>query len=220
MALAPKPLALALFTRGISTGLGVLQLRLHVARNVERGGAASVDGKLEMLAAAKERADFAGPNVRRTWRRRRDGMAATLRATVAARERFERASIDVGDQISEPIDQEHDPGELFAGHRLRNLDLLIVGDRAAERESWIPFASHAAAGANRSRPSNVRLTVGRAYRRSVNSTIRFGGSHGDRRQHPVIRSDEPVIAGLDGDPFRGEPTPGSTTERKMVPAGK
>jgi len=41
--------------------------------------------------------------------------------------------------------------------------------------SSTPFASHAAAGAKRSRPSNVRLTVGRAYRRSVSSTTRLGG---------------------------------------------
>ena len=40
----------------------------------------------------------------------------------------------------------------------------------------IPLARNPAAGANRSRPSNVRLTVGRAYFRSVNSTTFFGGA--------------------------------------------
>ena len=39
----------------------------------------------------------------------------------------------------------------------------------------MPFASQPAAGANRSRPSKVRLTVGRAYFRSVSSTTFFGG---------------------------------------------
>ena len=58
-----------------------------------------------------------------------------------------------------------------------------------------PFASHAAAGANRSRPSNVRLTVGRAYRRSLSSTTRFGGcSSTTRREHAVVGSDEPIVA--------------------------
>ena len=41
--------------------------------------------------------------------------------------------------------------------------------------SATPLARNPAAGANRSRPSNVRLTVGRAYLRSVSSTTFFGG---------------------------------------------
>ena len=48
--------------------------------------------------------------------------------------------------------------------------MLLPSDTRA-----MPFASHPAAGAKRSRPSNVRLTVGRAYLRSVSSTTFFGG---------------------------------------------
>jgi hypothetical protein len=64
-------------------------------------------------------------------------------------------------------------------------------------DSWIPLASHAAAGAKRSRPSKVRLTVGRAYLRSVNSTTRLGGmSRRNGGEHAIVGGDEAVIASL------------------------
>src|SRR5207237_668385 len=83
-----------------------------------------------------------------------------------------------------------------------------------------PFASHPAAGANRSRPSNVRLTVGRAYRRSVSSTtLRGGVSSSTTVSTPLSGATNlksPASAAM---PRRDDPTPGSTTTRKIAPAG-
>ena len=82
-----------------------------------------------------------------------------------ARARSNVRAIDVGDQVAEAIDAQHvaahDAGRRHSRHR--NVEALDVADRPAERRrAAIPLASHAAAGAKRSRPSNVRLTVGRA----------------------------------------------------------
>ena len=69
--------------------------------------------------------------------------------------------------------------------------------------SAVPLASHPAAGAKRSRPSNVRLTVARAYFRSCqldDALRRRLAEHAG--EHAVVGRDEPIVAGV-----RGEPAP-------------
>ena len=129
-------------------------------------------------------------------------IADSNRQRPSGRELVERAAIDVGDQVAEAIDAQH-----FAA-RARHPRSAAAGCRAActvpagrpSAVSSTPLASHAAAGANRSRPSNVRLTVGRAYRRSVSSTTlarRRLVEH--ERQHAVVGRHEPVVARFGGD---------------------
>ncbi len=85
----------------------------------------------------------------------------------------------------------------------------------------MPLPSHAAAGAKRSRPSNVRLIVGRAYRRSVSSTAFFAGvSCSTIVSTPLSGAMNFQSPASTARPRRDEPTPGSTTATKIVPAGK
>ena len=82
----------------------------------------------------------------------------------AAAEVLERAAIDIGDQVAESIDAHHLAGDLPGrDHRLRQIEVWKSAMLLPSETRAMPFASHPAAGANRSRPSNVRLTVGRAY---------------------------------------------------------
>ena len=86
-----------------------------------------------------------------------------------------------------------------------------------------PPASHAAAGAKRSRPSNVRLTESRAHTTDcVNSTAVHAGSAvaapaRTARCRARRTAGRPPRSPL---PRRVEPTPGSTTATKTVPCGK
>ena len=133
------------------------------------GGAAAVDRDLEVIGAAEQRAR---PRRRRIGVGRRRRRAIVRRPTSigtragAASARTSRRSMLVI-EVAEAIDAQH----LARQHRRRrdcgcgHVEPLAVGDGRPERgRASMPFASHAAAGANRSRPSNVRLTVGRAYR--------------------------------------------------------
>ena len=87
--------------------------------------------------------------------------------------------------------------------------------------SSMPLASHAAAGAKRSRPSNVRLTVGRAYRRSVSSTIRLAAMLvEDGGQHAVVGRHERVVAGVGRDAAPRRPDAGIDDDQKNRAGGK
>ena len=80
------------------------------------------------------------------------------------RESLDRLAIDVGHQVAEAIDAHDDAadGRPRPTSGIGNVEALDVRHGRPSADSWMPFASHAAAGAKRSRPSNVRLTVGRA----------------------------------------------------------
>ena len=128
---------------------------------------APAGGDLEMIGAAEERAELAGAGlgVRRTPASRSRGPPAT--GTPSARradELLERPPIDVGDEVAEAV-HAHD---LAARSDRRPPPAAAAPTRTidpAGRPSVVsatPFASQAAAGAKRSRPSKVRLTVGRA----------------------------------------------------------
>ena len=135
------------------------------ARELEAfGGAAAVDGDLEMLGAAEERARRAGVGLRI----RRHDLVDRVRAgrdldRAGAGKPVEDAAVHIGDEVPETIDAQHLPdtaGSDTTGSGTVSVCHAVSGRPRAD--SSMPFASHAAAGAKRSRPSNVRLTVGRA----------------------------------------------------------
>ncbi len=136
-----------------------------------------------------------------------DTTRGTWRAPIAivsrpSAHRVERPAVDVGDEVAEAIDAEHFAVDsASASTEGRGMSSCCSGPEGRPSAvSSIPSASHAAAGAKRSRPSNVRLTLGRANRRSVSSTTRLGGLSGRRdRQHAVVGRDERVVAGVGGD---------------------
>ena len=166
------------------------------------GGARSVGGELQMIGAAEQRADPAGRRFPRRSRRSapRDDRAADdldatcARATVSnvRRSMFVTMLPKRSTRITTPRDAVVDD---LAASACPARWKSVTGRPSAV--SCNPLASHAAAGAKRSRPSNVRLTVGRAYRRSVSSTTRlrriFAQHDG---QHAVVGRDEPVVARL------------------------
>ena len=79
------------------------------------------------------------------------------------RDRLEGSPVDVGHQIAEAVDPEDDAADRrVVDLRERNIELVIVGRRTPERRQLDALRQPAAAGAKRSRPSKVRLTVGRA----------------------------------------------------------
>ena len=134
-------------------------------------------------------------------------VAAVISMPFGLHELLEQLPVDVRHEIAEAIDPQHLARRARRRSRLaRECDScwMVPADRpSAERST--PFASQPAAGANRSRPSNVRLTVGRAYRRSVSSTTRRAGDFLEHRgQHAVVWRDEPVVARVGRDaPPRG-----------------
>ena len=182
-----------------------------------------------MVGAAEERADLAGGRVGIGRRRRARRGASRRRSSsgAAVRESLEGLAIDVGDQVAEAIDAQHRRRDArpSSTSRLRDVEPLNAPAGRPSADSSMPLASHAAAGAKRSRPSNVRLTVGRAYRRSVSSTTRFGGHLvEDRRQHAVVGRDEPIVAGVGGDAAAGRADAGIDDDEKdragwKVPVG-
>ena len=196
-------------------------------RNLEAlGGAAAVHGDLEMLAAAEQRADAGrAPRpstsqraVRRDVRRQRSRHACP-------RQMLEAAAIDVRDEIAEPIDPQHDRPRCCPSRDVRIWNVEHAARSSVERprrRDPTPFASQAAAGANRSRPSNVRLIVGRAYCRFVSSTTRLGGvSLNTIVSRPLSGRHESISRRLRRQIRDASvPTPGSTTQRNIVPVRK
>ena len=120
------------------------------------------------------------------------------------RELLERPAIDVGDGVAEPIDDEDRAASVSpstTGTGMSRRWYSCTGRPSAA--IWTPRASQPAAGANRSRPSNVRLTVGRAYCAfcDLHDLARRQRAQGFGQQ-PVVGRHEPVVARVDGDAAR------------------
>ena len=115
------------------------------------------------------------------------------------RKPFERAALDVRDQITEPIDAQHatDDGG-GGGLRLRDLEMMERAHRLPERRQIEPLRQPGG-----SRREAVPSFERPAYRRPPVAAV--GQLHDARRrlflhggrQHAVVRRDEPVVADLD-----------------------
>ena len=131
-------------------------------------GAAAVDGDLEVIRAAEQRARARPAAHRRTSDTTRgSGHAPTSQTSALLRQQRStvRRSMLVM-RLPKRSTRTHladapGPSSTRGSGTSRRIEHRRRRGRAPS--SSMPFASHAAAGAKRSRPSNVRLTVGRAY---------------------------------------------------------
>ena len=119
-----------------------------------------------MIGAAEQRARPRPARRRRRCDTTRDDLVrADPDVERPAGELVERPPIDVGDQVAEAIDAQHLSVDRDRRRRAaagyRGGGSAPAGRPSAARS--MPLRQPAAAGAKRSRPSNVRLTVGRAY---------------------------------------------------------
>src|SRR5438552_5551857 len=103
-----------------------------------------------------------------------------------------------------------------SGHDSRTGSLTGGPRRAGSR----PLARWAAAGANRSRPWKVRLTTGSRKSASASSKARQSPSSRNGVNRPLSGPTNTWPAAARTSPRRSVPTPGSTTARCTVPAGK
>ena len=175
----------------------------RAAPDIELAGRArAVGGDLEMVGAAEERAHLARRRVGvgRDDLRHLIGRPTPMDEPLAAK-RVERAAIDVRDEIAEAIDA-HDLA-VDADRRPRGLgtvEALHAPGGRPSADSSMPLASHAAAGAKRSRPFERA-----AHRRprvpplgQLDDALRRMLVE-DGRQHAVVGRDEPVVAGFGRD---------------------
>src|SRR5438876_7861718 len=181
----------------------------------QRGGACAVGGDLELVGAAKERAELARSRVSVGGNHLRYLMPADLDLhplALGAHDRVERAAIDVRDQIPETIDAKH-----LAEHgarpgfdrRLRHLEPVQGTGAPAERAKINafrqprggrrkPIAALERAADRRPRVSSL-AQLDDAFRRVAVQ---------DQAEHAVIGRDKFIIANVDGNPAPRGPDAG------------
>ena len=103
---------------------------------------------------------------------------------------------DVGDDVAETIDEDRPRSSPpLRASIVANPACTVARTRGRTPRGACPWLSRLRPGAKRSRPSNVRLTVGRANRRSVSSTTFLGRAPGTprstRRCRPPQTFDRP-----------------------------
>src|SRR5262249_28247456 len=99
------------------------------------GGASAVDGNLEVIGAADQRADVAVGRlrIRRNHARHRVRADADLEPAVGNCKLVEAPAIDVRDQIAEPIDAKYLTVDAIGGDLgLRNIELVNRARRSPE----------------------------------------------------------------------------------------
>jgi len=180
------------------------------------GRVGAIGRDLQMIGAAEERADLA-------WRRvgvGRDHAGDLVEADAdlqrTARELLERPRSMFVIRLPKRSTRTTWPSmrsSCTVGRGISRRWMLAALRPSAARST--PFASHAAAGAKRSRPSNVRLTVGR--RTSARSARRFASADARRARPvstPVVGSHELVAAGIGGNAAARRTDPGIDDDEK------
>ena len=181
------------------------------------------------LGAAERGADLAGRDLARTWPRggrpvlARPDLHGDLAAPAQA---LDRAAVDVRDEVAEAIDAQHfavapsplarRPGRESSRRRPvassgRPSAFEVDARRQPRRRRREPVAPLERAADRSARVPALR---------SARPPARGGTLLEHRGQDAVVRRDEPVVARLaPRSAARDEPTPGSTTTRKIVPGG-
>ena len=142
---------------------------------------------------------------------------------VGMNEFLEELPIDVRDQVAESIDPKHLAGQQIIGHARRRYRQLMNGaGRSAERREIDPLRKPT--GGRRESIASFKRAADRRSRVTAlgqfDDTPRAGDSLSTAVSTPLSGATNrwsPVSAAI---PRRTDPTPGSTTTRKIVAAGK
>src|ERR1043166_1594337 len=178
------------------------------ARKAETlGGAATSNGDLQMIAAAKKctHRPLAGFSISRDQRGHRMSASGDLRRP-RLREAIERAAIDVRDEVAESIDAEHHAAQpLVLDARLGNVEQLPIGERRAKLAQLDALRQ----------PRRRRREPVAAFERAADVRQRvlpLGQLHDPRRAHvPEHRGQQTVVG---GDEFIAAPLGGDAAPRR------